>query len=515
VPTRLHAGLYYDESASQCHWHLPLSHALDGWGDARAADGSVVLVQPLMMPQYGTRTLPQILELLQGRVLDAQAIVRQTWSSLDEPAWQLALSQGWVEQPPPPTKVTAGGAFALAVDPPASGLHVRLLPDPCVWDGRLANLGWLQELPKPISKLTWSNVIGIAPALAQRLGLANGDRVRVPLPERAIEGPVWIEPGQADEVVALYAGYGRERAGRVGNGLGYAAWSIDAGTTVQTLVKLEGHVTLASTQLHHQLPAGHESPIRRVRRDESLAEPTVLFRDAAAVGPQWGMVIDLDLCTGCNACVVACQAENNIAVVGPEQVAQGRALHWLRIDHYYQGSLEAPRSHFQPLPCMHCEQAPCEVGCPVNATQHGQDGLNQMVYNRCIGTRTCASYCPYKVRRFNWLDYSAAAAPTLQAQRNPQVTVRSRGVMEKCTYCVQRISAARIEAKIQGSEQFEVTTACQQSCPSQAISFGDVNRAEGPLAHARQSGRHYRLLEELDTRPRTTYLAGIDEERQP
>lgn len=515
VPLRLHAGLYHDETASQCHWHLPLNHALDSWGDARAADGSSVIVQPLMAPLYPTRTLPQVLELLQGRDSEGLALVRQTWSALDDAAWQQALSRGWVESAPVAIKVKPSGPLTLPADPIGSGLAVRVLPDPCIWDGRLANLGWLQELPKPISKLTWGNAIGLPPALAERLGLVNGDQVRVPLTGGALDGPVWIEPGQADGVVALYAGYGRRRAGHVGNGLGYDVRPLLELAWVATLERLPGAAELITTQLHHQLPAGELAPVRSVAPGQSLSAEPLLFHDATAVGPQWGMVIDLDLCTGCNACVVACQAENNIPVVGPEQVAAGRAMHWLRIDHYYQGPLEAPRSRFQPLPCMHCEQAPCEVACPVNATQHGQDGLNQMVYNRCIGTRTCASYCPYKVRRFNWLAYTADAAPTLQAQRNPQVTVRSRGVMEKCTYCVQRISAARIDAKIAGSLTWEVTTACQQSCPSQAIQFGDISRADSEVAQARHSGRHYRLLEELGTRPRTSYLARIDEETPP
>jgi molybdopterin-containing oxidoreductase family iron-sulfur binding subunit len=517
VPFCLHAGLYYDESAAHCHWHAPLNHALDGWTDARAADGSACIVQPLIEPMYSTRTVHQLIELwLTSADSDGLSHVRTTWAHIPQNQWRQALAVGWIESATAPIEVPDADTVAVNLPDP-EGLEAVVRPDPCVWDGRFANLGWLQELPKPISTLTWSNVVGLSPRLAEQVGVGNGDGVEVALPGQLLRGAAWIEPGQADQVIALYAGYGRTHAGRVGNGVGYAVRPIQA-LSVSASVRSSGERhALAFTQAHHVLPDDDTPPIRVVPRDllHVPAEqiPLSLYSPAADSGPQWGMVIDLDLCTGCNACVTACQAENNIAVVGAEQVASGRSMHWLRIDHYYQGSLEAPRSRFQPLPCMHCEQAPCETGCPVNATVHSRDGLNQMVYNRCIGTRTCASYCPYKVRRFNWLDWSANAAPSIQAQRNPEVTVRARGVMEKCTYCTQRISAARIESKLQGGEfdTSTVVTACQQTCPSQAIRFGDIADPASAVSSARRDPRHYRLLEALGTRPRTSYLARIED----
>jgi len=519
APFSLHAGLYYDESAAQCHWHLPLNHALDGWSDGRAADGSVCIVQPLIEPMYSTRTLHQVVELLMHSTeADALALVRATWAHIAQQQWREALANGWIEPAPAPVKVEEITPITLEAADVGEGLEAVIRPDPTVWDGRFANSGWLQELPKPISTLTWTNVIRLSPHLAEQLGVSNGDCIEVTLAEQTVRGPAWVEPGQADQVIALYPGYGRSHAGRVGDGLGYAVKPTEQFSVSASLRSTGEHFPLAATQSHHRLPDAQEPPIRVVSRAKpqlaTQAIPASLYSPVADSGPQWGMVIDLDLCTGCNACVVACQAENNIAVVGAEQVAQGRSMHWLRIDHYYQGPLEAPRSRFQPLPCMQCEQAPCETGCPVNATVHSRDGLNQMVYNRCIGTRTCASYCPYKVRRFNWLDWSADAAPSIQAQRNPEVTVRSRGVMEKCTYCIQRISNARTNDKQHGDDfdPSAVVTACQQTCPSQAIQFGDINAPASAVSLARRDPRHYRLLEALGTRPRTSYLARIEEE---
>jgi MoCo/4Fe-4S cofactor protein with predicted Tat translocation signal len=517
VPLRLHAGLYYDESAAQCHWHLPLNDPLDGWSDARAADGSACIVQPLIEPMYSTRTVHQVIELLMtSDGSDALSLVRETWGHVPQKQWRQALADGWIE--PAATSVEVPPAAAVELNLNEIGdLDAVVRPDPCVWDGRFANLGWLQELPKPISTLTWSNVVGLSPRLAERIGVHNGDGVEVLMSGQMVRGAAWVQPGQADRVIALYAGYGRTHAGRVGNALGYAVRSTETLAVGASLRASGERHALAFTQSHHQLPEDEEPPIRVVQRQSPQLPaqqiPVSLYAPVADSGPQWGMVIDLDLCTGCNACVTACQAENNIAVVGAEQVANGRSMHWLRIDHYYQGSLDAPRSRFQPLPCMHCEQAPCETGCPVNATVHSRDGLNQMVYNRCIGTRTCASYCPYKVRRFNWLDWNANAAPSIQAQRNPEVTVRTRGVMEKCTYCVQRISAARIDDKQQAHDfnPASAVTACQQTCPSQAIRFGDISDPASAVSQGRRDPRHYRLLEALGTRPRTSYLARIEE----
>lgn len=524
VPLRIHAGLYYDETAAHSHWHLPLTHALDGWCDSRAADGSVCLTQPLVRPFYSSRTASEVLALLQGDISpQAPAMVRETWSELDDSEWRQALELGFI--PGTAFRPIDAGAMAPRWDDfevGEVGLAALFRPDPSVWDGRFANLGWLQELPKPISKLTWDNVIGLSPALAEREGIASGDRLRVTLGRAVVEGPAWIMPGQADETLSLFGGYGRERAGRVGDELGY---DVSPLRTVQqpwmrhgaVLTRLERHVKLASTQPHHVLHG--KDLIRSHPRDEAFREvppkpeQITLYPAPEQGDTAWGMVIDLDQCIGCNACVVACQAENNIPVVGKEQVEMGRNMHWLRVDHYYGGDPKEPTSAFQPVPCMHCDQAPCEVGCPVSATVHGPDGLNEQIYNRCIGTRTCSSYCPYKVRRFNWFDLTQDDPPSIQHQRNPNVTVRSRGVMEKCTYCVQRISEARITARIENREMAdgEVKTACQQTCPTQAIVFGNLQDPDARVNRERHTKRHYALLEELNTRPKTTYLGLVEE----
>ncbi|MFL9813290.1 TAT-variant-translocated molybdopterin oxidoreductase [Stutzerimonas sp. VN223-3] len=523
VPLRIHAGLYYDETAAHSHWHLPLSHALDGWCDMRAADGSVCLAQPLVRPFYSSRSPDEILALLQGQLTpDARAMVRQTWQSLDDRAWREALERGFIRASAyEPVEVTVKPPRWDSVEP-QEGLTVLFRPDPSVWDGRFANLGWLQELPKPISKLTWDNVIGISPSLSEQRGISSGDRLQATIDGAFIEGPAWVMPGQADATLSLFGGYGRTRAGRVGDGLGYNVAPLRTADdpwmrSGAVLTRLEGQIELASTQPHHVL-AGKDL-IRCLPREEAYqyeppkpAQPT-LYPPQAKSDTAWGMVIDLDQCIGCNACVVACQAENNVPVVGKEQVQMGREMHWLRVDHYYGGDPREPKSAFQPVPCMHCDQAPCEVGCPVNATVHGPDGLNEQIYNRCIGTRTCSSYCPYKVRRFNWYNLTADDPPALQAQRNPNVTVRGRGVMEKCTYCVQRISEARIAARIEDREisDGEVKTACQQTCPTQAIVFGNLLDPAAEVNRERHTKRHYALLEELNTRPKTTYLGLVED----
>jgi molybdopterin-containing oxidoreductase family iron-sulfur binding subunit len=526
----VHAGFHFDETAVLAHWHAPLLHDLEGWSDARSVDGLASIVQPLVRPLFGGRSRHALLQALQGDLAaDDHALVADTWRAAwgagFEPRWTRAIWRGFVEDSAPP-EIDVAPAAAAAQQPAAtaeSGLTVVFRPDPSLWDGRFANNAWLQELPKPLSKLTWDNAIGVSPTLAREKGLANGDVVRLAAGGRVIEGPVWITPGQERRTVSVFLGYGRRTPGQLGDRHGYDAYALRSGgawaLSGATLEPTGRKAKLATTQIHTRLD-GFDF-VRRVGSDEAAAirqgppsaetQPT-LYPPKAYDRPSWGMSIDTDLCIGCNACVTACDAENNIPMVGKDQVAMGREMHWLRIDLYHEGPPEAPQSTFQPVPCMHCEQAPCEMGCPVNAAVHSPDGLNLQVYNRCIGTRTCSSFCPYKVRHFNWFDFTRDDPPELQAARNPEVTVRSRGVMEKCTYCIQRISAARIQAKIEGRpiRDGEVKTACQQTCPTEAISFGDILDPDSAVSRRKRLKRDYALLEEVNTRPRTTYLARIE-----
>ncbi len=399
-------------------------------------------------------------------------------------------------------------------------------PDPTVHDGRFANNGWLQELPKPRTKLTWDNAAYISPRLAEERHLANGDIVELRYQGRTLRAPVWIVPGHADGCVSLSLGYGRA-TGRVAHGAGVNAYALRTaaapyGGAGLELTRTGDRATLAATQNHFLMEGRHlvrhgtieeyvKHPAFVKEMGEAPPKTLTLYPEHEYTGHKWGMAIDLNACTGCNACTIACQAENNIPVVGKDQVANGREMHWIRVDTYYTGDLDNPETFHQPVPCMQCENAPCEPVCPVGATVHSAEGLNDMVYNRCVGTRYCANNCPYKVRRFNFLLYQDFVTPQLQLQRNPDVTVRSRGVMEKCTYCVQRINLARIEAEKQNRKvrDGEVVTACQQVCPSQAIVFGDLNDPESQVAKVKAEERHYGLLEDLNTRPRTTYLAAL------
>ena len=523
VRERIHIGLYRDETARLCRWHLPLTHALESWSDGRAVDGSACLIQPLVAPLYSGRTAHQFLAMLLGAIDPAaDGPVRDTWANAFgnefDGRWRQSLHQGFVADSAAQPIAVTPRPVDIPPSPPRAPDHVDIVfqPDPSVWDGRFANVAWLQELPKPLSKLTWDNAIAVSPKTAEQMGLANGDMVEITIGDRRVAGPAWIMPGQAAATVALSLGYGRTAVGSIADRLGYSAYTVrpdaDAWLAAGSLRRVAGHRLLATTQMHHRMD-GFDF-VREVTTDhpslrqEARPQPN-LYPPWSYPGDAWGMVIDLDLCIGCNACVSACTAENNIAVVGKEQVAMGREMHWLRVDRYQTGDADDPRFYFQPVPCMHCEKAPCEMGCPVHATVHPPDGLNQMVYNRCIGTRTCSSYCPYKVRRFNWFDYRAPADSPTHAAHNPDVTVRSRGVMEKCTYCTQRIQAARVAADKENRRirEGEVVTACQQACPTRAIVFGNLNDPESAVAKRRRSGRHYVLLEELGTRPRTTYLA--------
>jgi molybdopterin-containing oxidoreductase family iron-sulfur binding subunit len=447
--------------------------------------------------------------------------------------WHTALLTGFIEN-------TAEKAVVAAVAPPGSadapatpakassgldeGLALAFRADPTIWDGSAANNAWLQELPKPLSKLVWENAIWIAPEHAGRMNILNGDVVEISDGTRRLRGPAWIAPGQADGVVSITLGYGRQIPNQLATGLGIDAYALrDTGTPWLreniTLTRTGDTATLASTIAHTKLDAGADNePFIRVQPlgappvGDNQAERPTLYPRQKDDGRAWGMVIDLDSCIGCNACVTACQSENNIAVVGREQVIAGREMHWLRIEAETQsGDARSQGADFMPVPCMQCEQAPCEIGCPVEATLHDHEGLNLMVYNRCIGTRACSGYCPYKVRRFNYFDYSAGAAPSLRQQRNPDVTVRAEGVMEKCTFCVQRIAEARITAD-KGDGKIPdgaVRTACQSACPTDAIVFGDMEDKGSRVSMAKTSDRNYALLGELNTRPRTTYLARL------
>lgn len=520
VRTSISASLYPDETAAVCQWHLPLNHDLENWGDALAVDGTATILQPVIAPLYATRSLPQILALLSGpNDVAPDAPVRETWGArfgtAFEQRWQRALYEGFVDQPSPePLQVTARLVDATPPDSADGVVDIVFRPDPSVWDGRFANVAWLQEMPKPLTKITWDNPIAVSPRIANRLKLGNGDKVRVQTAVSEIEGPAWIMPGQAANTVALFLGYGRHLPGQLADGLGVSAYALrDAQNPWHArgaITRIDGNQPFASSQLHHRMEGFDfvkEVSTARPSLPSPKPQPS-LYPEKPSPHIAWGMAIDLDRCIGCNACIAACNVENNVLVVGREEVARGREMLWLRVDRYYSGDIEAPRSYFQPVPCMHCEDAPCEMGCPVNATVHSPEGLNQQIYNRCIGTRTCSSYCPYKVRRFNWFDYRDKSDQA-SAAHNPDVTVRSRGVMEKCTYCVQRIQRAHVEADkerrpLKGSE---VTTACQQACPTTAISFGDIKDDQEEVAKWRRSGRHYVLLEERGTRPRTTYLA--------
>jgi molybdopterin-containing oxidoreductase family iron-sulfur binding subunit len=536
----LHWGLYVDESAERCVWHIPATHYLESWDDTRGYDGTAAIVQPLIAPLYGGRTVAEVLSVLIDETpLKAYELVRTTWQSQMgdgfEAAWHEALANGLVadSQFAPRTPNLQASSISFPEESTSAEddrFQVLLVPDPNVGDGRFANNGWLQELPKPFSKLTWENAVLMSPDDAAQLGCSTGDVVRIEIEGRDIEGPVCIQPGHASGCVTCYLGYGRERAGNVGTGLGFNAYRLCASTNESVLdgariTKTSAFTELAITQKHHAIDGRNIVHSRTL--EDYLANPegegSHGHHELLSLLPEveyprfaWGMAIDLTKCMGCNACVTACQAENNIPIVGKEQVIRSREMHWLRLDVYYSGEPANPEVITQPMLCQHCEKAPCEVVCPVAATTHSDDGLNEMTYNRCIGTRYCSNNCPYKVRRFNFFDYQSEEE-VLKLQKNPRVTVRSRGVMEKCTYCVQRINLARIAAKKDSVDDGgplaiangSLQTACQQACPTQAIVFGDINDPESRVAKLKQDPRNYGVLEELGTQPRTTYLTRL------
>lgn len=527
-------GNFYDETSRYSHWHIPEAHYLETWSDIRAFDGTVTIQQPLLQPLYEGKSAHEIISILQGKPeQNSHAIVKAYWQNQIkddfDTVWQTSLHNGTVTGTTV-NVISAAGRVSLPPlsTPPNSEIEVVLRPDPTIGDGTYSNNGWLQELPKPQTKMTWENPITVSPGRAAKMGIHTGDVLRVTVNGKSVEGPAWIVPGQAESSVVVTFGYGRTGSGRLGNDIGYNAFLIqDASsrfTVGGTLAKTGKHVDVADGQ-HTQTMAGRE-PVRTATYKEFLQHPNFPTMEEKPLAPsdtiyersewpykgyKWGMTIDLNVCTGCSACTIACQAENNIAVVGKDQVAKGRRMHWIRVDRYYSGDMDAPEIYNQPVPCMHCEQAPCEVVCPVAATVHNSEGLNQMVYNRCVGTRYCSNNCPYKVRRFNFLLYSDWNTQSLYGVRNPDVTVRSRGVMEKCTYCVQRIQEAKIQTEKEGRliRDGEVVPACAQVCPTQAITFGNLNDNKSLVAKTQALQRSYGLLDDLNTRPRTLYLGYV------
>ncbi|MBI2434919.1 MAG: TAT-variant-translocated molybdopterin oxidoreductase [Candidatus Hydrogenedentes bacterium] len=553
VPLRAYLSPYSNETSLLCHWTVPQAHFLESWGDVRAHDGTVSLIQPLILPLYQGRSTYDLMAVLLGEEdPDTHLIIQQAWRESRgeenfDTFWNVALGRGLIEN-------TAGATAAAAFQgqiPPAQAVPARnnldllFRLDTNVLDGRFANNGWLQELPRPLTQLTWDNAVLIHPGTAHRLELHHEDVVEIEYNGRTVTAPVLIQFGHPTDAITVHVGYGQRYAGRVAKGVGFNAYSLQTSDSPwfgpgASLKKTGKTYQLADTIEHYKIEQsikrqGEKAQDRHLFREGTLEDYRANPSFAQAMGHPapsfentlykpadlpymkadvhaWAMTIDLNRCTGCNACVLACVAENNIAVVGKDQVRRGREMHWIRIDRYYKGDFEGdPQVSMQPVPCMQCENAPCEPVCPVAATSHSNEGLNDMVYNRCIGTRYCLNNCPYKVRRFNFYKYSDHTTPVLKLMRNPNVTVRSRGVMEKCTYCVQRINLARIDAKREGRPiaDGEVVTACQAACPARAIAFGDMNDLNSRVWALKKSPRNYGLIEDIGTRPRTTYLAKL------
>jgi MoCo/4Fe-4S cofactor protein with predicted Tat translocation signal len=551
-----HLGSHYDETGHLAHWHIPAAHYLESWSDARAYDGTVSIVQPMIDPLYGGKSAHDVFQaLLDNPVTSAYEAVRTTQKDNIkgdfETGWRKVLHGGWIDD----TAYKSGGAATshaaqVPAPNPKDQFEIIFRPDPNIYDGRWSNVGWLQELPKPVTSLSWDNAAIMSGATLESLKLEEDDIVEISAGGGKVKAPVMVAPGHPDNSVSIYLGYGREFAGRVGSGAGFNAYLVRTAAapfySTGSIKKVDGKWGIAITKSHYQdhrgknlsehgnqnnsLEAvealGPRGIIRYATLEDFKANPnfahegegrdtpeydTSIFPNWQYPGNKWGMSIDMNSCVGCNACIVACYAENNIPVVGKQQVRIGRDMQWLRIDTYFEGDLTAPRAHFQPMTCQHCENAPCEQVCPVGATVHTPEGLNTMVYNRCVGTRYCSNNCPYKVRRFNFLLYSDFETESLKLMRNPDVSVRSRGVMEKCSYCVQRINAAKIDADKENRpiRDGEIVTACQQACPASVITFGNLNDKTSKVAKLNEDKRMYQVIADQNTRPRTRYLAEV------
>ncbi|MFW6066828.1 MAG: 4Fe-4S dicluster domain-containing protein [Myxococcota bacterium] len=534
--TFVHLAAYRNETAQQADWVVAEAHYLESWGAPRAYDGTITVTQPAIRPLFAGRTTDQVLSLLVGEPsVSGRDLLARAWSDVRSESERLpplreALAEGLVDGSAH-AKVRVEPAWDRVVDaarsaPTSSGDYELVLrPDPRLRDGRQANNPLLQECPSPVTKTVWDNPALVAPQDAVTLGVGTGDVVRLATSDGALELPVYVQPGQARGVIGLHLGHGRAGDESVARGAGTDVgdvrsadrpWRIDdveVSTTGETrevvTTQQEGRMHDRHLVLHQTLSEWKNDPHFAEPHDH---EPPSIYPERLERAPQWGMNIDLTTCTGCSTCVVACMVENNVPVVGKPQVGMGREMHWLRIDRYYTGDEADPDVHMQPMLCQHCERAPCEYVCPVNATVHSSDGLNEMVYNRCVGTRFCSNNCPYKVRRFNYFEWNGNLPETVKLMKNPDVTVRSRGVMEKCTYCVQRIRRQQIEASLHDVPLREVglQTACQQACPSRAIVFGLVSDPDSEVSQRNALLHAYKVLQDLGTHPRTLYLADID-----
>jgi Fe-S-cluster-containing dehydrogenase component/anaerobic selenocysteine-containing dehydrogenase len=542
VPLKVRIGLLDDETAQDCQMVLAEHHWLEAWGDYEAAGDLLTLQQPTIAPLYDTRQgedmlLSWLRALSDAAPADYRAYVEERWRRQVYEAgspvsfaefWNAALYEGVLRRPAEARKplglqaVAVREAAGRAANRAPAGFELVLTPATGVYDGRYANNGWLQELPEPITKLTWGNAALLAPPDAESLGLQSGHLVRLAAGGREVQLPVLVQPGQAPGVITAAVGYGR-RWGAVARGAGVNLFPLADPTTgspglrlgVQ-LTRAGGRENLPVTQHHfglHGDPPAHSMTVAEYARapEHEAAELTTLYPEQSFPEHKWAMAIDLSACTGCSMCVIACQAENNIPVVGPERVLKEREMQWLRVDRYYVGAPGESRAIYQPMPCQNCDNAPCETVCPVYATNHNAEGLNQMVYNRCVGTRYCGNNCPYRVRRFNFFEYTAYITPPASLVFNPEVSVRPRGVMEKCTFCVQRIQEAKQRAKSAGRpiKDGEVQPACAAACPAGAITFGDWKDHESAVRKAAASRRGYQLLAELGTRPSVTYLVDV------
>ena len=568
VKNSVHLTNIIDETSKLCSWNIAMNHYFECWGDAMTYDGHVSIVQPQIMPLFDSKSIIQVLSpIVHSKEQSAYDTVKNVWKSNIiksgnfEREWDKVLHDGLYKKPilkkvnvRPPSKTSTAVLNNYSLD--NDKFEIVFCPSSSVYDGRYANNGWLQEIPKPITSLTWDNAALISMKVAKKLNIKNGQMLEISVGDNTINIPAFITPGQNQKSITLELGYGRKFNGRIGNEVGFNVYPLRSSESPSFILNgsikvLNETYPLASTQDHHGLEDDkyaapgfddlankeaqsripelvkqstldyykdnpdwvqkkveqHKPDKKRSWADHSMYNPDWDY----SKGPQWGMSIDLTSCTSCNACSIACQSENNIPVVGKQQVMNGREMHWIRIDNYFAGDPDNPEVSTQSVACVHCELAPCESVCPVAATTHSSDGVNQMTYNRCLGTRYCANNCPYKVRKFNFYNYTKDLPEVVQMAMNPDVSIRFRGVMEKCTYCYQRISSARITAENEGREikdgDFQV--ACQQSCPADAIKFGDINDPNSEVSKAKRRNRDYALLAHLGTAPRTTYLAKI------